>query len=62
MWLDDVEPVGDGLALDSYAVIGTIVGVPEAIAVAARNLGRLPRVALEIPIQLTTRCGGSDQK
>lgn len=49
-YLNDIQTVVDGMALDRFALVGSLFGAPEAVAVAARNPDRVSHLVLVTPI------------
>ena len=49
-YVDDIQAVIEGLALDEFALVGDMFGAPEAMAVAARNPEACSHLVLRTPI------------
>ena len=49
-YLNDIQAVIDGMPLDRFALTGSLFGVPEVVAIAARNADRVSYLVLETPI------------
>ena len=49
-YLLDAEAVADGFGLDSFAVVGTLMGTIEATSLASRNSERVTRLVLRSPV------------